>query len=139
MSIYMLNKIRTEPEIFGFQSWPLCWQKRSTDSTNFWLWRQVPENWQVTRGFMLWLFLSWGIDYWTKNAKTKSGKFTFWNFCHPISHCAFAFMDEFLFISKSLGIFWIFLANFCGKWIFIFSFCSPAAQVSLYKVSFPSN
>jgi hypothetical protein len=85
---------------------------------------------------MLWFFLSWGIDYRTKNTKTKSGKFTFWNFCHPNSHCAFAFMDEFVFISKSLGIFWIFLANFCGKWIFIFSFCSPAAQVSSLRGQF---
>jgi hypothetical protein len=35
----------------------------------------------------LWFFLSWGIDYRIKNAKTKFEKFTSSNFCHPISHC----------------------------------------------------
>jgi hypothetical protein len=36
---------------------------------------------------MVWLFLSWSIDYRIKNKKTKSGRITFLNFNHPISHC----------------------------------------------------
>jgi hypothetical protein len=27
------------------------------------VWRSVPKNWQVVRGFMVWIFLSFGIDY----------------------------------------------------------------------------
>ncbi len=71
----------------SIQSWPLCWQKRLGDSPKFSLWRQVPENWQVTRGFLLWFFLSWSIDYRIKSEKTKSERSTFLNFNHPISHC----------------------------------------------------
>jgi hypothetical protein len=37
---------------------------------------------------MVWHFLSWGIDYRIKNEETKSGRITFLNFNHPISHCA---------------------------------------------------
>jgi hypothetical protein len=32
--------------------------------------RQVPESWQVTRSFLVWLFLSWSIDYRTENLKS---------------------------------------------------------------------
>ncbi len=71
-----------------FQSWPFRSEKRIANSTKFWLWRQVPENWQATWGFMVWLFLSWGIDYQIKNKKAQSGRITSWNFVHPISHCA---------------------------------------------------
>ncbi len=46
----------------GFQSCPLRSQRRLTFSLKFWLWKQVPENWQAIRGFMLRLFLSWGIE-----------------------------------------------------------------------------
>ncbi len=79
------NSSRTQD--IGFQSWPLRSQKRLTFSLKFWLWRQVPENWQATRDFMLWFFLSWGINYRTKNSKTKSKRMTSWTFNHPISHC----------------------------------------------------
>jgi hypothetical protein len=37
----------------GFQSWRFRSQSRLGVPPMFWLWRQVPENWQVTRGFML--------------------------------------------------------------------------------------
>ncbi len=70
------------------QSWPFRSRKRPCFSTKYWLWRQVPEKWEVTRGFMVWFFLSWGIDYRKKNKKTKFGRITSWNFVHPISHCA---------------------------------------------------
>ncbi len=53
----------------GVQSWPFRSQKIARFSPKIWLWRQVPENWQVTRGFILWLFLSWSIDYRTKIQK----------------------------------------------------------------------
>ncbi len=39
-----------------------------TISPKFWLWRQVPEKWQVTRGFMVWLFL----EYWLLNKKEEN-------------------------------------------------------------------
>jgi hypothetical protein len=42
--------------------------------------------WRVTRGFMVWFFLSWGIDYRIKNVKTNSGRMTSLTFFHPISH-----------------------------------------------------
>ncbi len=66
----------------SFQSWPCRSQKRNTISLKFWLWRQVPENWQLTRGFPVWFFLSWGIDYRIKSEKAKCGSFN-----HPIFHC----------------------------------------------------
>ncbi len=69
------------------QSWPFHCQKRPRHSLKFW--RQVPENWQVTKSFMVCFFLSWGIDCWIKSEKTKSGRITFLNFNHPISHCIF--------------------------------------------------
>ncbi len=62
--------------------------KKITISPKFWLWRQVPEIWQVTRGFMLWFFLSKGIVNRIKGSKTKFGRNTSRNFVHPISHCA---------------------------------------------------
>jgi hypothetical protein len=40
------------------------------------------------KGLYVMIFLSWGIDYRTKNEKTKSGKITSRNFVHLISHCA---------------------------------------------------
>ncbi len=40
------------------------------------------------KGFLLWFFLSWSIDYRTKSAKAKFKKITSWDFYHPISHCA---------------------------------------------------
>ncbi len=69
------------------QSWPCRRQENLTFSLNFWLWRQVPEKWQVTRGFILWLFRSWGIDCQIRNLKAKFGRITSWTFDHPISHC----------------------------------------------------
>ncbi len=66
----------------SFQSWPCCSKRRNTISLKFWLWRPVPENWQVTRGFPVWFFLSWGIDYRIKSEKAKCGCFN-----NPISHC----------------------------------------------------
>jgi hypothetical protein len=42
----------------------------------------------VTRGPIFWRFLSWGIDYPTKNPKTKFGRITFWIYNHPSAHCA---------------------------------------------------
>jgi hypothetical protein len=39
---------------------------------------------------MLWLFLSWGIDYRIKSSKTKFGRITSWTYDHPISHCVAA-------------------------------------------------
>jgi hypothetical protein len=74
----------------GVQSWPFRSQKRPTVSLKFSLWRQVPGSWQVTRGIMLWLFLSWGIDCWIKSWKTRFGRITSWTFFHPISHCVMA-------------------------------------------------
>ncbi len=73
-----------------FQSWPFRSEKRLANSTKFWLWRSVPGKWAATWGFMVWLFLSWSIDYQIKNKKTQSGRITSWNFVHPISHCAFS-------------------------------------------------
>jgi hypothetical protein len=87
MSIYMLNKIRTEPEIFGSKV-DISDTKRCTLSLKFSLYRQVPEMWKVARGFMAWFFLSWGIDYRIKNVKTDYGRMTSLTFFHPISHCA---------------------------------------------------
>jgi hypothetical protein len=64
----MLNKIRTELEIFASKvDHPAVTLKTRT----------VPEKLQVTRGFMLWFFLNWGIDYRIKNEKTNSGRITF--------------------------------------------------------------
>jgi hypothetical protein len=71
----------------SFQSWPFRSQSKLTFSHKFSLWGQVPEKWQVTRDFMLQLFLSWGIDYWIKNKKSKFGRITSRNFVHPISLC----------------------------------------------------
>jgi hypothetical protein len=71
-----------------FQSWACRSQSRLTISTKFWLWWLVPRMWQVTRGVIVWLFLSWGVDYRIKNDRTKSVRITSWNFFHPISHCA---------------------------------------------------
>ncbi len=62
----------------SIQSWPFRSRKRPRVSLKFWLWRSVPEKWQVTRGFMLWFFLNWSIDYQIKNSKTKFGRITFW-------------------------------------------------------------
>jgi hypothetical protein len=85
--IYVEQNLNRSWDIW-LQSWPCRSQKWETLSLLFWLWRQVPENWQLTRDFMLWCFLSWGIDYRIKSEKTKSGRITSWNFVHPISHCA---------------------------------------------------
>jgi hypothetical protein len=41
----------------------------------------------VTKGPIFWRFLSWGIDYSTKNPKTKFGRITFWIYNHPSAHC----------------------------------------------------
>jgi hypothetical protein len=39
-----------------FQSWPPRSQKRPRFSLMFSLWKYLPKNWQVTRGFMLCFF-----------------------------------------------------------------------------------
>ncbi len=83
MSIYMLNRTR----VIGFQSWPFRSEKSYAFFLKFWLWRQVPEKWQVTRDFTLWFILSWGIDHREKNKKTWFEKITSRNYDHPISHC----------------------------------------------------
>ncbi len=71
----------------GFQSWPCCSQKWETLSLKFPLWRPVPKNWQVTRSFMVWFFLSWGVDCWTENLRSWFRRITLLNYNHPISHC----------------------------------------------------
>ncbi len=71
-----------------FQIWPFRSQRKLSISPKFWLWRPVPGKWAATRDFMVWLFLSWGIDYQIKNKKTWFGRITSWNFVHSISHCA---------------------------------------------------
>ncbi len=83
-----------------FQSWPFRSEKRIANSTKFSLWRPVPGKWAATWGFMVWLFLSWGIDYQIKNKKTQSGRITFWIFCHPISHCVLVLQDNWTFEHK---------------------------------------
>jgi hypothetical protein len=79
-----LSKIRTGLEILASKVDHVAARKeiQFLKFYKFWLWRQVPENWQVTRGFPVWFFLSWGIDCWTKDAKCGCGSFN-----HPISHC----------------------------------------------------
>ncbi len=72
----------------SFQSWRFRSQSRLGVPPMFWLWGQVPKKWQVTRGFWLWFFLSWGIYYWKKSSETKFERITSRNFYHPISHCA---------------------------------------------------
>jgi hypothetical protein len=86
MSIYMLNKIRTEPEIFGSKVDPSA-ARENKFSPKFWLWKPAPKMSRVTRSFMFWFFLSWGIDYRKKSSKTKSERMTSWTFNHPTSHC----------------------------------------------------
>ncbi len=78
----MLNKIRTSPEILASKVDHVAARKeiQFLKFYKFWLWRQEPENWQLTRGFPVWFFLSWGIDYWIKSEKSKCGTFN-----HPIS------------------------------------------------------
>jgi hypothetical protein len=81
MSIYVyVKQIPNRTRDICFQSWPCrCRSQRSgTLSLNFWLWRKVSKNWQVTRGFMFWRFLSWGIDYRTENFKSWFWRITFW-------------------------------------------------------------
>jgi hypothetical protein len=99
MSIYAEQNPNRTRDIC-FQNWPFRNQKWLTVFLKFSLWRRVPENWQVTRGFMLWSFLSWGIDYRNKSSETKFGRITSWTFNHPISHCAleqkFLFFDDML-------------------------------------------
>jgi hypothetical protein len=56
-----LNLSRTRD--ISFQSWLFHSQSRLEVPPKFSLWRQVPENWQVSRGFLLWLFLNLSIDY----------------------------------------------------------------------------
>ncbi len=72
------------------QSWHFLSRKRPRFSPKFSLRKYLPENWQVTKGFMMWLFLNWSIDYQIENKKTKFGRITFWIFNHPISHCVIA-------------------------------------------------
>jgi hypothetical protein len=60
------------------QSWSCRSQRRETFSLKFWLWRQVPKKWQITRGFMFWRFLSWGIDYRTEIFKSCFEESLFW-------------------------------------------------------------
>jgi hypothetical protein len=64
-----------------FQSWSSRSQKASKFSLKFWLCRPVPENWGVPRGYVLWFFLSWGINYCTFNefgcVDTKISRFEF--------------------------------------------------------------
>jgi hypothetical protein len=73
----MLNKIWTSPEILASKVDHVAARKEIQFHKfyKFWLWRQVPENWQFTRGFMLWFFLSWGMDYRIKSEKAKCGSF----------------------------------------------------------------
>ncbi len=91
----------------GVQSWPFRSQEIARFSPKIWLWRQVPENWQVTMGFILWLFLSWSIDYRTKNPKIWFGRMTSWTFGHPISHCAFRYSHPWnaIFFWREIWIF----------------------------------
>ncbi len=58
-------------------------RKQVRSSSEIWLWRQVPENW----GFMMWFFLSWGVDHRIKTKIANSGRITSWTYDHPISHC----------------------------------------------------
>jgi hypothetical protein len=43
---------------------------------------------------MLFLVLSWGIDYRKKSSETRFGRITSWIYVHPISHCALRKYDE---------------------------------------------
>ncbi len=52
-----------------FQSRPFRNPEWLTVFLKFSLWGWVPKKWQVTRGFLLWFFLSWGIDYQKKVRK----------------------------------------------------------------------
>jgi hypothetical protein len=62
----MLNKIGTELEIFGSKVDPSTAKKIKIFYKVLILKAGNTGNWQVTRGFMVWFFLSWGIDYRTK-------------------------------------------------------------------------
>ncbi len=84
-----------------FQSWLFRNQKRLLFSPKFWLWRQVQENWQVKRGFMVWFFLSWGIDCRIETWKYRFGRITSRNFNHPISHCVLVWSHSILVLVKS--------------------------------------
>jgi hypothetical protein len=104
MSIYMLNKFPREPEIFASKFDPFVTKKkRLAFSPKFWLWSEVPKNWQVARGFMLWCFLSWGVDYRIKKNHNPEESL-FWAFNHPISPCV---MDS----SLQLKGLWVFCIN----------------------------
>ncbi len=54
------NRIRD----IRFQSWPCRSQKWYTISLKFWLWRQVPENWQAIRTFSHPISHCNDADYW---------------------------------------------------------------------------
>jgi hypothetical protein len=56
------------------QSWPFRSQRKQTFSPKFWLWKPAPKKCRVTRGFMFWFFLSWGIDYRKKVQKPNPKK-----------------------------------------------------------------
>ncbi len=87
MGIYMLNKIPTEPEIFASKVAHVADKAGQQFHQNFDFEGRYLENQQVTRGFMYWFFLSWGIDYRIKTSKTKFERITSRTFNHPISHC----------------------------------------------------
>jgi hypothetical protein len=72
----------------GFQSWPYRSRNRQTPFLKFSLWMSVTAKCGASKSFISWFFLSWGIDYWIKNQKTKSGRITFWIYFHPSAHCA---------------------------------------------------
>ncbi len=74
MSIYTYaeqNPNRTRD--ICLQSWPF----RSPFRLTVFTLRAGTKKWQVTR-FLLWFFLSWGIDYKKKSSKTKFERITFW-------------------------------------------------------------
>jgi hypothetical protein len=58
--IYAVQNMNRTRNI-SFQSWPFRSQSRLGDPPKFSLWTQVPKKRQVTRGFLLWFFLSWRL------------------------------------------------------------------------------
>jgi hypothetical protein len=61
MSIYMLNKIRTGPEILASKVDPSAARENEHFLQKFWLWKPAPKMCRVTRSFMFWFFLSYTV------------------------------------------------------------------------------
>ncbi len=101
MSIYMRNKIRTDPEILASKVDHVAAKNEYQILQSFDFAGLYQGRGGVTRDFMLWLFLSWGIDYRTNNPKKLFERITFWNFVHPISHCA-SFLKGLFIIFNSI-------------------------------------